>query len=106
MDALDLTDHKILKYLKVMGPEYPWLLSLRIEVAYEETRERLERLRAEGHLTRVSGRIVTYRQERRLKSTKHRNHTYYDLTRQGKATLRALEEANEADLNLSFPYKR
>jgi len=28
-------------------------------------------------------------QERRLKATKHRNHTYYDLTRQGKAALKA-----------------
>lgn len=103
---MDLVDHKIMKYLKQMGPEYPWLLSLRINIPYEEARERLEGLRAAGHLTRVSGRIVTYRQERRLKATKHRNHTYYDLTRQGKAVLKDLEAAGEVDLNLSFPYKR
>jgi predicted transcriptional regulator len=106
MDALDLTDHKILKYLKVMGPEYPWLLSLRVEIPYPEARERLERLREAGHLTRVSGRIVTYRQEQRLKTTKHRNHTYYGLTRQGKATLKDLEAIGEIDLNLHYPYKR
>lgn len=106
MDTLDLVDHKILKYVKLMGPEYPWLLSLRVEVPYEEVRERLERLTAAGLLSRVSGRVVNYRQERRLKTTKHRNHTYYDLTRQGKAVLRALEAAGEVDLNLHFPYKR
>jgi predicted transcriptional regulator len=106
MDTLDLVDHKILKYLRLMGPEYPWLLSLRIEIPYEEARERLERLRSAGHLTRVSGRIVTYRQQRRLKTTKHRNHTYYGLTRQGKASLKDLEAGREVDLNLHFPYKR
>ncbi len=106
MDDLDLVDHKILKYLKIMGPEYPWLLSLRVEVPYEEARERLERLRAAGHLERVSGRVVNYRQEQRFKTTKHRNHTYYDLTRQGKALLKELEARGEVELNLKFPYKR
>lgn len=103
---LDAVDHVILKYIKQMGPEYPWLLSLRVNIPYEEARQRLENLRAAGHLERVQGRIVTYRQERRLKSTKHRNHTYYGLTRQGKATLKELEAAGEVELNLSFPYKR
>jgi predicted transcriptional regulator len=103
---MDAVDHKILKYLRLMGPEYPWLLSLRIDIPYEEARERLERLRAAGHLARVEGRIVTYQKVRRLKATKHRNHTYYGLTRQGKAALKEFEAASTVDLSLHFPYKR
>ncbi|MGC8676641.1 MAG: hypothetical protein ACP5UF_00235 [Hydrogenobaculum sp.] len=42
-----------------------------------------------------------------MKSVKHRNHTYYDLSRVGKLLLREYErQVKEINLNLKFPYKR
>ncbi|MBO8127758.1 MAG: 2-amino-4-hydroxy-6-hydroxymethyldihydropteridine diphosphokinase [Peptococcaceae bacterium] len=83
----DYIDYKILKYLAQLGPEYAFLLSTRIEPDYEETRQRLERLEAEGLIQKVAGRIVKY-YHRRRKNVKHRNHTYYELTRKGEHLLR------------------
>jgi len=99
-------DKKILKYLKEMGPEYPWLLSVRINTPYKEAKQGLENLNRKGLIQRVEGRIVEYRHNRRLKNTKHRNHTYYDLTRLGKLILRDIERYEDIDLNLKLQYKR
>jgi len=104
--GMDEVDQRILKYFKEMGPDYAWLVSLRVELPYAQARDRLEALRLQGLIERVPGRIVEYRHRRRLKSTKHRNHTYYDLTRAGKALLREMEASSPTDLNLTFPYKR
>ncbi len=100
------TDKKLLKYLKEMGPDYPWLLSVRIGIPYKEAKEDLENLNRKGFIQKVEGRIVEYRHKRRFKNTKHRNHTYYDLTRRGKLILRAIEKYEDIDLNLKPRYKR
>lgn len=107
-DVTQISNHdkKILKYLKQMGSDYPWLLSVRIGIPYKEAKEDLENLNRKGFIQKVEGRIVKYRRKRRLKNTKHRNHTYYDLTRLGKLTLRAMERHEDIDLGLKPRYKR
>ena len=86
-ENLDAFDLEILAYLKKLGPDYAKLLSFRFGRPIEELRARLEALLAKGLLERVEGRIVKY-YHRRLKAVKHRNHTYYAISRAGELLLR------------------
>ncbi|MDA8064059.1 MAG: DUF2250 domain-containing protein [Thermaerobacter sp.] len=88
LDGLDL---RVLSYLRALGPDYAKLLSFRFGTPLGEMRECLERLAAAGLVERVEGRIVRY-YHRRLKSTKHRNHTYYAITREGERLLRGIRQ--------------
>lgn len=83
-ELLDLT---ILAYLKKLGPEYAKFLAIRLGLSLEESSERLQRLADRGLIKRVERRIVKY-YHRQRKSVKHRNHTYYELTREGEHVLR------------------
>lgn len=85
----DPGDMQILAYLKQLGPDYAKLLAFRFGEPLEEMRCRLQVLEEAGLIERVEGRIVTYH-HRRLKAVKHRNHTYYALTREGEHLLRRL----------------
>ena len=89
-DALDL---EILAYLRQLGPDYAKLLSFRFARPLEEMRARLEALLAAGLIERVEGRIVKY-YHRRVKAVKHRNHTYFGLSRAGEHLLRELGVPN------------
>ncbi|AEJ40166.1 hypothetical protein TPY_1986 [Sulfobacillus acidophilus TPY] len=60
VEGTDALDRAILAYLKALGPDYAKLLSIRLARHYH----------------------------RRLKAVKHRNHTYYQLTRDGEHFLR------------------
>jgi len=81
-DQDELLDLTILAYLKKLGPEYAKLLAIRLGLSLEESRNRLQSLEERGLIKRVERRIVKY-YHRRRKSVKHRNHTYYELTREG-----------------------
>lgn len=85
-DELDL---KILAYLRQLGPDYAKLLSFRFGRPIEEIRSRLEALEVAGLIERVEGRIVKY-YHRRVKAVKHRNHTYFAISRPGEHLLREL----------------
>lgn len=87
VEGTDALDRAILAYLKALGPDYAKLLSIRLARPLEEIRARLNRLEGSGLIERVEGRIVKY-YHRRLKAVKHRNHTYYQLTRDGEHFLR------------------
>ncbi|WAM35210.1 DUF2250 domain-containing protein [Caldicellulosiruptor acetigenus] len=81
-DQDELLDLTILAYLKKLGPEYAKLLAIRLGLSLEESRNRLQSLEERGLIKRVERRIVKY-YHRRRKSVEHRNHTYYELTREG-----------------------
>ncbi len=100
-DQEELLELKILAYLKKLGPEYAKLLAIRLGLSLEESTERLRRLAARGLIKRVEGRIVKY-YHRRRKSVKHRNHTYYDLTREGELLLR--EARGKVDIHIDIEY--
>ncbi|MEW6547285.1 MAG: DUF2250 domain-containing protein [Bacillota bacterium] len=95
-------DLKILAYLKKLGPEYAKLLATRLGLSLEESRERLQRLADRGLVKRVEGRIVKY-YHRRRKSVKHRNHTYYELTREGELLLRQARARMNIHIDIEFP---
>ncbi|WP_039763505.1 DUF2250 domain-containing protein [Caldicellulosiruptor sp. F32] len=102
-DQDELLDLTILAYLKKLGPEYAKLLAIRLGLSLEESRKRLQSLEERGLIKRVERRIVKY-YHRRRKSVKHRNHTYYELTREGELFLR--EAKKKIDINLGIEYPK
>ncbi|MGF7399360.1 DUF2250 domain-containing protein [Thermoanaerobacterium thermosaccharolyticum] len=98
-ELLDLT---ILTYLKKLGPEYAKLLAIRLGISLEESRRRLQSLEERGLIKRVERRIVKY-YHRRRKSVKHRNHTYYELTRKGEFFLRQDRKKIDFNFNIEYP---
>lgn len=85
----DETDLKILKFIDYAGPEYAWRLSINIGISWEESRRRLAILLEKGLLERVAGNMLgNYHREKNW--TKHMNHTYYRISREGRLYLRRL----------------
>lgn len=85
----DDTDLKIMKFIDYAGPEYAWRLSINIGIGLEDARRRLEKLLEKGLLERVEGNMLdNYHREKSW--TKHMNHTYYRMSREGKLYLRRL----------------
>ncbi|ADQ07247.1 DUF2250 domain-containing protein [Caldicellulosiruptor changbaiensis] len=101
-DQDELLDLTILAYLKKLGPEYAKLLAIRLGLSLEETRKRLQSLEERGLIKRVERRIVKY-YHRRRKSVKHRNHTYYELTREGELFLREAKKKIDINLDIEYP---
>ena len=107
---LDLSDIelKVLKYHEVMGADYSKLISHRLGLKLCEAMELHRKLYRLGLLERVTGRIVDYHTNlKRRKTIKHRNHTYYALSKKGDHLLREYERVHgEIPLELKYPYKR
>lgn len=87
----DQTDLEILEFIGYAGPEYAWRLGINIGIDVSEARERLEALLAKGLLERVQGTMLE-NYHRAKDWTKHMNHTYYRLSREGKLYLRNLRK--------------
>lgn len=97
-------DYKILYYIYNTGPVFTNKLAKRLNREIPEVREGIDRLRDQGYLERVTGSMIKWRVNKRNKVTKHRNHTYFDLTRKGRLLMRNSSE--EPDINLRPPYKQ
>ncbi|ACV63085.1 hypothetical protein Dtox_2271 [Desulfofarcimen acetoxidans DSM 771] len=85
----DEKDMQILTFLDYAGAEYAWRLGINIGIDVVEARERLERLLEKGLLEKVQGTMLE-NYHRAKDWTKHMNHTYYRISRQGKHYLRQL----------------
>lgn len=85
--GFDEADLKILSYFKSLGPDYAKLVAFRFGLPLENARARLERLESAGFIEKVEGSIVKY-YHRRVKAVKHRNHTYFQITKDGEQFLR------------------
>ncbi|RIV19229.1 DUF2250 domain-containing protein [Alicyclobacillaceae bacterium I2511] len=97
--GFDGVDVKILAYFKALGPDYAKLVAFRFGLSLENSRARLERLELAGFIEKVEGRIVKY-YHRRVKAVKHRNHTYFQITKDGEQFLR---DESAADLHWKKP---
>ncbi len=85
----DEMDLKILRFIDYAGPEYAWRLGINVGLDVVEARRRLEVLLEKGLLERVEGNMLeNYHREKGW--TKHMNHTYYRITREGRHYLRRL----------------
>ncbi|MDO7789148.1 DUF2250 domain-containing protein [Desulforamulus aquiferis] len=91
----DDTDLEILKFIDYAGPEYAWRLGINIGIKVEEARRRLSLLLEKGYLERVEGNMLD-NYHRAKDWTKHMNHTYYRITREGRLYLRRLRRESEA----------
>ena len=90
---LDETDYFILKHHQEFGIDYSIIVSEALRIPLEEMQQRHRKLRAIGGLKRVQGRIIHYRKNIvKGKWIKHRNHTYYELTPEGKTWIAAFED--------------
>jgi len=106
MNKSELTalETKILYYIHHSGPAFVKKLSARLNENPHTVRSSVERLQSTSYLERVSGTLVEYRLNKRNKVTKHRNHTYYDLTRKGRLFMRNFH--GKVEVNLRPPYKQ
>jgi predicted transcriptional regulator len=106
MNKGDISDIevKILYYIQHSGPVFTKKLATRLNMDIQIVQKNIETLQHKGYLERVTRTLVDYRINRRNKVTKHRNHTYYDLTRKGRLLLRHFSGAVE--VNLKPPYKQ
>lgn len=92
-DELDETDYFVLKHHQEFGMDYSIVVAETLQVPLEEMHRRHRKLRELGGLKRVEGRIIHYRKNIvKGKWIKHRNHTYYELTPDGKTWIEAFEK--------------
>ena len=90
---LDETDYFILKHHQEFGMDYSIVVAEALRVPLQEMQQRHRKLRELGGLKRVQGRIIQYRKNIvKGKWIKHRNHTYYELTPEGKTWIAAFED--------------
>ena len=106
MNKEDLSDIelKILYYIHHSGPIFVRKLASRLNETPQTICSIVEHLQGTGYLERVSGTLVDYRINKRNRVTKHRNHTYYDLTRKGRLFMRCYQ--GKVEVNLRPPYKQ
>lgn len=92
-DELDETDYFVLKHHQEFGMDYSIVVAETLQIPLEEMHQRHRKLRELGGLKRVEGRIIHYRKNIvKGKWIKHRNHTYYELTPDGKTWIEAFEK--------------
>jgi len=95
---------KILSYIHHSGPAFAKKLAARLDTDIQTVHEHIMTLQRMGYLERVTRTMVEYRINRRNNVTKHRNHTYYDLTRKGRLCMRHFQ--GKVEVNLRPPYKQ
>ena len=106
MDKGEISDIelKILYYIHHSGPAFIKKLSNRLDTNVQTVQKGVKTLQSKGYLERVTRTMVEYRINRKNKVTKHRNHTYYDLTRKGTLFMRHFH--GKVKVNLRPPYKQ
>ncbi len=93
-NELDETDYFILKHHQEMGMDYSIVVAETLNIPLEEMYKRHRKLREIGGLKRVEARIIHYRKNIvKGKWIKHRNHTYYEITPEGRTWLEAFENS-------------
>lgn len=95
---------KIIYYIYHSGPVFTKKLTARLHENIQIVNESIKNLQHIGYLERVTGTLIDYRINRRNKVTKHRNHTYYDLTRKGRLFMRQFK--GKVGVNMKPPYKQ
>jgi len=106
MNNSELTEPelKVMYYIFRSGPAFIKKLAARLNEENQILRNSVKNLQRLGYLERVTKTLVDYRLDKRNKVTKHRNHTYYDLTRKGRLFMR--EFHGKIEVNLRPPYKQ
>ncbi|OSS41889.1 hypothetical protein DESAMIL20_1442 [Desulfurella amilsii] len=90
MCKLDDLEIKILKYHKQKGCDYSKSLAKELNIKLCEAFMVHKKLLSLGYLEKVSSRLTKYKVNNKTKIIKHRNHTYYQLSQNGKQFLKDL----------------
>ena len=101
-DRLGALELEVLYYIHKTGPVFITKLAKRLNREPGEVKATVDGLRDNDLLERVTSTLVDYRLNKRSKVTKHRNHTYFDLTRKARQALRRTDL--DLDVNLRPPY--
>ena len=102
--ALTEPELKVMYYIFHSGPVFVNKLAARLNEDRETLRNSVNNLKRLGYLERLAKSLVDYRLDKRNRVTKHRNHTYYDLTRKGRIFMRQFD--GTVEVNLKPPYKQ
>jgi hypothetical protein len=85
---LDTIDFAVLKHHRQYGIDYSLMLAKMLSIPKKDAFDRHQRLKEAGLLQRVDAVMVRYRKGIvDNKWIKHRNHTYYQLTKKGEQYL-------------------
>ncbi len=95
---------RIMYYIYHSGPIFIKKLANRLDKDIGTVDKSVKMLKQKGYLERVTRTLVEYRINRRSKVIKHRNHTYFDLTRKGRLFMRHFHDKVEVDMKP--PYKK
>ncbi|MGL4307646.1 MAG: hypothetical protein ACRC0W_02635 [Cetobacterium sp.] len=101
MNKMDMLEKKILVAIYEMGPTFISKLSNRILENQNVVTEKIKKMQKEKILQRVENIMVTYKTKEQNKVIKHRNHTYYQLTKLGEKLAKEVEEV-QLDLREAF----
>ena len=86
---LDKDEEAVLLDIYEKGPDCAKFLSRRYAMELGSTMEMLKKLERKGLLSRVKG---TFLSKRVFKKPKHMNHTYFDLSREAKLSVRRFKQ--------------
>lgn len=103
-DDLDRTEQEALYYMRHCGPVFVNKLAKRLNREVPEVKRTVQRLKRRKLVQRVTGAMVGWG---RGGKQKHRNHTYYELTRRARLFLREHPlDHLDGKVNLRAPYKQ
>ena len=95
-------EKKIVLTIYKIGPTFISKLANRILENQNEVRESVRKLIEEKVLERVGNVMVEYKTKESNVVVKHRNHTYYRLTKLGEKRAKELEEYEELEIREAF----
>ena len=96
LENLGTIDYAILAHHNTYGIDYSLVVARKTNISKTEAFERHKKLRDFGLIERVEATIVQYRKGIvNNKWIKHRNHTYYNLTRLGESYLEHNQKNNK-----------
>ncbi len=90
MCKLDDLEIAVLKYHKHKGCDYSKSLSRVLHIPLQKAFEVHKKLFELGYLEKINSRLTKYKINSKTKITKHRNHTYYQLSQIGKQFIKDL----------------
>ncbi|SDB96580.1 Uncharacterized protein SAMN05660835_00077 [Desulfurella multipotens] len=90
MCDLNNLEIEVLKYHKQKGCDYSKSLAKALNIKLCEAFKVHKKLLELGYLEKVKSRFTKYKIDNKTKLIKHRNHTYYQLSHNGKQFLKEL----------------
>ncbi|WP_300394621.1 DUF2250 domain-containing protein [Fusobacterium sp.] len=102
MDKMDKLEIKIITTINSIGPTFISKLANRILENQNLVKESVKKLVAEKILERVENVMVSYKTKEENVVTKHRNHTYYKLTKKGEQLVKNI---NLEDIEVREAFK-